>query len=212
MKISFKKTRAIMYVLCALMMINGNSIAHAKETVYVDNEQITFQINELYNKYNMGYEFISYEGTKQYTLEEVNIELSKLEDTLKNISIVEYSYVNMFDNNEITPNVMEITKNYTTYGYADNGITGGAQIELTCTAKINLGSNSFMSISNISTRQYGSATNFISWTHKSSSYSYEEMGRHARVEAEGTLVTELTILGVKHRTTNDHIIGMVIAA
>lgn len=199
--------RAITFVICGILFCQGTILASAQEH-YVDKEVIAERIEKLCEENGVDFQLISYDDSKRYTTEEVNSTLASFESALKNTNRVHYTNVGT----GISARVMETEKTYTSYGYASNGVSGGATLEITCTAKINLGSISFMGISNISTRQYGSATNFVSWTQTDSSYEYLEGGRKAQVEATGTLVTEMNILGVNHRETADHVIGMIIAA
>ena len=205
MKMITKKI--ITLAICGVLFCQGTITAAAQEQ-YVAKEVIAEKIESICEEYGVGFQLVSYDDSKRYTSEEVNSVLANLENSLRNTSRVHYTYLE----SGISPRVMETNKTYTSYGYASNGVNGGASLEISCDAKINVGSISFMSISNISTRQYGSATNFVSWTQIGSSYEYLEGGRKARVEATGTLVTEMNILGVNHRETADHVIGMIIAA
>ena len=207
---SMKKLIRTFFVLCMCVIVGfqGTMSVSAQEQ-YVPMEVIVERLGNICEAYDVAMEVISCDDSVQYTIEEVEEELTRFEEGLKQYEKVHYVYGNTSTNNA---RVMELEKNYTSYGYADNGITGGAQIEITCVAKINLGAVEFMSIKNIETRQYGIATNFVDWTQIDSGYSYLEGGRYAEVFATGTLVTELDILGIKNRQTFDHIIVMTINA
>lgn len=199
--------KIIGFAVCGMLFCQMNILAEAQE-YYVCKEVIAEQIEKICKENGVDFELVSYDDSKKYTIEEVNRTLNALEDSLKNTDRVHYTHVET----STSARVMEANKTYTSYAYASNGVTGGATLEISCNAKINMGSISFMSISNIATRQYGSATNFVSWNQTGSSYSYLEGGRKAQVEATGTLVTEMDILGVRHRETADQVMRMVISA
>ena len=121
-------------------------------------------------------------------------------------SIIEGSS-NGFD---IMPQGFHYTRKYTSYANASNGVSGNATIEISCTGTIYDGTITFVSVSNISTRRYGTAIGFISWTQTNSDYTISEDKKLANVNATGTLVTRWNVLGVEYSAAYDHMIGMII--
>lgn len=204
------------------MIFSFNTVSNAASITninhqYVSQEEILIRLKSLYDKYGVGFEYISSEENINYTEADVQRELKKLEESLKNIEIKTYIEDEQIANSDITlENVISprflYTKTYTSYENLSNGISGNATIELSCKATIYDGTITFTDISNISTRQYGTATGFVSWSQNSSDFSYLEGRTIADISAIGTLTTQVTILGQIHRATYDHTIGMYIRA
>ncbi|SHI07091.1 hypothetical protein [Clostridium grantii] len=205
-----KKAFSIVLVLMLLFSLGVSAnAAEKKEDKYVSAGQIKKEIETLYKKYNTQCDIIEFNQNVKYTGDEVDLELQKLEESLA-------SYEYFIDAGEADAKESMInwvyTKTYTTYANISNGALGNATIELKCSGTIYDGTSTFTDISNISTRQYGSAFNFVSWNQYKSGYNYLENKKKADVWAEGTLVTEAYILGQKIRTTLNHGIGMIIQA
>lgn len=200
--------KIISFILILTLVMSLGASVNAK-TKYVPAKQVVKEIAQIYENYGIDYSLESMDNSVQLTRIEVDNELLKLEEALK-------SYVYFFDAGiaDVSTNNSRFayTKTYTTYANLSNGVLGNATIELSCSGTINDSTISFISISNISTRQYGSALNFVSWTQTDSGYTKFDNNRKADVWAEGTLVTEANIAGQVFRQTQDYGIGMVIQA
>lgn len=200
--------KIISFILILTLVMSLGESVNAK-TKYVPAKQVVKEIAQIYENYGIDYSLESMDNSVQLTRIEVDNELLKLEEALK-------SYVYFFDAGiaDVSTNNSRFayTKTYTTYANLSNGVLGNATIELSCSGTINDSTISFISISNISTRQYGSAFNFVSWTQTDSGYTKFDNNRKADVWAEGTLVTEANIAGQVFRQTQDYGIGMVIQA
>lgn len=204
--------RGLICCVC-IWLVFYNSLILVNAQNYIDSTEVQRRVTELSSKYNVQVEVLETSESEDITEEELQQELEKLEEMLKVLTtsfyVEEPSEGGAMLNS--MARVMEINKTYTTYAYLTNSLLAGAQIELSCNAKINIGSGEFMSISNISTRQYGGANYFVSWTQTGSGFSYINGGTQASVWANGTLVTEVDILG-RSRMTLDHTIMMTINA
>lgn len=93
-----------------------------------------------------------------------------------------------------------------------NNLVGWANIRLTCVATIYDETISFVSISDINSRQYGYALNFVSWTQNRTFYGIGGTGQTAGIYAEGTLVTIIPdpIFGNNIIVTKDQLAYMAI--
>lgn len=204
-----KKLNRVVSFLLVVSIILSSGITASAKTKFVPAEQIVKEIVQIYEKYDVTNDLIEYDDTVKLTRKELDLELEKLDKALAGYN---YYYnsgkATVADSNQR----FAYTKTYTTYANLSNGVLGNATIELKCNGTINDSTISFISISNISTRQYGSAFNFVSWTQTDSGYSYMDNNTKADVWAEGTLVTEANIAGQVFRTTLDHGIVMIIQA
>jgi len=182
---------------------------------FVSSDEIVEALRNVYEKYGRNFVLYSVSDNIRYTKTELQKEISKLDARLKEAKSEVFiePIIEANDNDfDIVPQGFHYTRKYTSYVNASNGITGNAVIEISCTGTIYDGTITFVSVSNISTRRYGSATGFVSWTQNSSDYTISEDKKFANVTATGTLVTRLNILGVEHSASFDHVIGMVIHA
>lgn len=85
-------------------------------------------------------------------------------------------------------------------------------MEISCIGSIHDGTITFSNIRNISSRQYGIANGFVSWTQNSSAKIISSDKKTATVSVNGTLTTKSTFLGSNITYTYDHVIGMTIKA
>lgn len=170
-------------------------------------------MESLYQKYDLEFEYMGSKGNEKYTKQEVEEELAILEETLKSIEKVTYSEeIEITDTNRnISPRFI-YERTYNRAVLLMNPPVGGATIEISCKAKINDSTISFVDVYDIKTRQYGLSGNFVSWDQNSSSYSYSDGKKKAAVTASGTLVIEGTVLNQVFRITRDHDIVLNIVA
>lgn len=204
-----KKLNILVSFLLVITLVLSSGITASAKTKFVPVEQIIQEIVQIYEKYGVTYDLVEYDDTVKFTREELDLELEKLDEAFAN-----YEYYYNAGEAKVGYSSLRLmyTKTYTTYANLSNGLLGNATIELKCNGTIYDGTLTFTSISNISTRQYGSSFNFVSWTQTDSGYSYMDNNKKADVWAEGTLVTEVNIVGQVFRTTLDHGIGMIIQA
>ena len=95
-------------------------------------------------------------GEARYTEAEIAAELEKLEEAFKALKPIVYGKVFVDIEDGYRPQ-WTYNRTYTTYANASNPGGGNATIELKCDTVISGGSQEFISISNVRTRQYGPA-------------------------------------------------------
>lgn len=204
-----KQIRQLILLLVAIPLFLNIGADSNATTDFVPAEEIVEEIRQTYDKYGIDNKLINFDASVQISRSELDAQINQLDEALAG-----YSYYYDAGKAEVSDSMLLLsyTKTYTTYANLRNGRLGNATIELTCSGTIYDGSITFTSISNIATRQYGSAFNFVSWTQNNSGYTYMDNKKKANVWAEGTLVTEANIAGQVFRQTQDHGIGMIIQA
>lgn len=186
-----------------------------EKSEFVSSGEIVEALRNVYEKYDGSFILHSVNNDIHYTKAELMEEICKLETSLKATKselVVEPIIEGSGNGFDIVPQGFHYTREYTSYINASNGVSGNATIEISCTGTIYDGTITFVSVSNISTRRYGTATGFISWAQTSSDYTISEDKKFANVNATGTLVTRLNVLGVEYSAAYDHVIGMLIHA
>lgn len=108
-------------------------------------------------------------------------ELKKqLEAQIKKEEIKQISYEIKSITNYIVP-MFTYTRSYSEDKKIYNNLVGWANIRLTCVATIYDETISFVSISDINSRQYGYALNFVSWTQNRTFYGIGGTGQTAGI-------------------------------
>ncbi|MPM31885.1 hypothetical protein SDC9_78442 [bioreactor metagenome] len=111
----------------------------------------------------------------------------------------------------LAPYSLPHTRNYMYYTTLSNGLSGQAEIETKINATEDVQSGNFISLNSVTTRQYGTAINFVSWTQNSHNLKISSVNYLISGTIDGTLTTEYVVsaTGTRVRVTKDHLISIV---
>lgn len=180
-----------------------------EDDLYISFEEMTEIVTDLCNDYDIVINFQNENEVTHFLKADVYEELAILEESLQVDRSPNYTVEYVEIPTGIQP-FFRYSKEYISYVYLSNSTFTGAEMEFKFTATIYDGTMTFVSISNITSRQYGIGNFFKSWTPISSNYTISRDKKTATVETMGTLVTEYNFLGVLTTYTYDHVIGRVI--
>lgn len=225
-----KKSKRAIIVTCVLtwiMMIIGSSLAFAgaSDTVITPDEYYA-TLKAEYSKYNISFEVNDYNPDFVYTRELLQTQLNDIRTQMSSVTNYDAEkgvYVEKAEDYAISKvslsngsaRVMPVTQYFTSTTKVESplkilGITmGWANIEQKVTTTIDAQSNYIMSIDGVTTRQYGTALNFQSWTQNSYTKNIGSGGKSMLCLSYGTLTIAYSdpVTGGSYTYTSDHMVG-----
>lgn len=176
-------------------------------------------IQEEYAKYHITFTAENYDPNATYPVTELNDVIENIRSQMATVDNYDEelgAFVTTFDDISASSapapySIMPTEQTFKLNGFANGSVIGSAMIEVTVQATVDAQYNTFMSCNSITSRQYGSAINFESWTQTSTSYTISNDPGVSTLTAyaNGTLVTSYTdpVSGIKATYTSDHSIG-----
>lgn len=226
-----KKTIIVTCLLTCIMMICSSALAFAgtSDTVITADEYYA-TIKSEYSKYGIGFKVNNYNPDFIYTRELLETQLDDIRtemSSVKNYDAKKRVYIEKIEDCVISevsptngsPRIMPVTKYFTYTARVDSPKTiggvrmGWANIEQKVTTTVDAQSNYIMSINNVTTRQYGAALNFQSWTQNSYTKSIGNGGKSMLCLSYGTLSIAYSdpFTGGSYTYTSDHQFGATYA-